>query len=84
MEGCWPGQSVSHPHLLIHHDDDDAEVYVNGALAARLAKYVACYEAIEMSPETTAALRRGKNILALHCHQESGGQYIGVGIVEGK
>jgi hypothetical protein len=43
---------------------------------------VTCYEAIEMSPESTAALRKGKKVLALHCHQESGGQYIDVGIVE--
>jgi hypothetical protein len=47
-----------------------------------LAKYVTCYEAIEMSPQATAALRPGKNVLAVYCHQESGGQYIDVGIVE--
>jgi hypothetical protein len=76
-------KKLSHPHLLMHHDDD-AEVYLNGILAARLTKYVTSYEAIKLGPEATTALRPGKNVLAVHCHQESGGQYIDAGIVEAK
>ncbi len=67
--------------LLVHHDED-VEIYINGVLAAKAAKYTTGYEDIELTAEGRAALRPGKNRMAVHCKQAMGGQYIDVGIVQ--
>jgi hypothetical protein len=74
---------LKEPQLSIHHDED-AEVYINGVLACKVAGFVAEYQETDMTPDSQAALKPGKNIIAVHCHQTKGGQYIDVGIVDVK
>ena len=65
--------------LVIHHDED-AEVYLNGQLIAELKGYTTGYVAELLDETAQEALRQGKNVLAVHCRQTGGGQYIDVGL----
>jgi hypothetical protein len=75
-----PDEAFADLYLLLHHDED-AEVYFNGVRAARVKGYVTDYVEVPIDAKARQALRPGKNTLAVHCHQTTGGQYIDVGIV---
>ncbi len=65
----------------IHHDED-AEVYLNGVLVLKVPGYTSGYCRVGFDSAARAALRVGRNIIAVHVHQTSGGQYIDLGIDE--
>ncbi len=68
------------PHLAIHHDED-AQVYLNGVRAASFTNWTTAYTFAPIAPEAAATLKEGENIIAIHCHQTNGGQYIDAGLV---
>ena len=70
--------------LLVHHDDD-AEVYINGVLALSDPGFFTSYQLVELSDAAKAAIiPGGLNVMAVHCHQGRGGQYIDAGLAEPK
>jgi hypothetical protein len=49
-------------------------------LAGSASGYNSEYQPIDMNDEGAAALKAGKNLMAVHCHQTVGGQFIDVGL----
>jgi len=75
----WKTDKDVKPTLSFCHDED-LEVYINGVQVCKAGGFIAEYEEMALPPEGIAALKPGKNVLAVHCHQTTGGQYIDVGI----
>jgi len=73
------GDLPRRPMLLIHHDED-AKVYLNGRLVAELAGYTTGYIPVPLAD--ASVLRPGPNVIAIHCRQMRGGQYIDAGLIE--
>ncbi|RYY30429.1 MAG: glycoside hydrolase family 2 [Sphingobacteriaceae bacterium] len=66
--------------LSIHHDDR-AIVYINGVKAAELGGATSGYAISQITQAAKNALvSNGKNVIAIHCHQDGGGQFIDAGI----
>lgn len=61
--------------MEIHHDED-VEVYLNGQLVFEAKGYLRDYEVVELPRTAIDALQTGRNIVAVHCKQTGGGQYI--------
>jgi hypothetical protein len=77
-----PGEHKAEIRLRIHHDED-AEVYINGKLVAKLSGFTTDYQNVRLPPRDPGApAGNGRNLLAIHCHQTKGGQYIDAGLVE--
>ena len=81
--GNDPNGKPLKPILRLHHDED-VEIYINGVLAARANRWTSGYVDLPISDAATKAIRNGINCLAVHCHQNTGGQYIDVGILDSR
>lgn len=60
--------------------DEDVEVFLNGTLVLSKTGYVTGFKQEAMSREFNALIVPGENLVAVHCRQTTGGQYIDLGI----
>lgn len=66
--------------MQVFHDEN-CEIYLNGVLAATLTGFVTDYKNVNISQAAKDALvMNGTNLIAIHCKQTIGGQYIDAGI----
>jgi hypothetical protein len=63
--------------------DEGCEIYLNGVLAGSATGYSTSYVLLDMTDAgRNALLTNAVNLIAVHCHQTTGGQNIDVGISE--
>jgi hypothetical protein len=78
-----PNSKIVNPELVLYHDDE-AQVYINGVLADSEDGFDNSFSTYEISSAALAQLKPGATItIAVHCHQDNGGQGIDVGIING-
>jgi len=61
--------------LDIYHDED-VEVFLNGVKIFSAQDFVSDYQSIELDRRALDALQTGKNVVAVHCRNKGGGQFI--------
>jgi hypothetical protein len=61
------------------YHDDDAEIYINGVLALRAPGATSAYEDFSLNRRGRMAIKPGKNLIAVHCRNTGGDQYIDFG-----
>jgi hypothetical protein len=67
--------------LKLHHDED-TEIYLNGQRVAVFTGYASGYFTA-LADALSKAIVVGENLLAIHCHNTVGGQFIDAGIEAG-
>ena len=67
--------------LFVHHDED-VQIFLNGMLASALSGYTTDYELTPVKRQASDQLKPGKVVIAAHCIQTKGGQYLDIGLVD--
>ena len=64
--------------------DNQTEVFVNGELVWGKEGWNNAYEVFDVTEALKGKLKNGTNTIAVHTHQDDGGQYIDVGLFLGR
>jgi hypothetical protein len=68
--------------LLSVFHDDEAEIYINGQILARLDKWSTDYVPVAIDDKGRSLFRTGKNTIAVHVHQDKGDQFFDLGLLQ--
>ena len=78
IRGEWELEEVPQEMTLMIFHDEDAIIYINGKLVTELSGYTTSYAPYFLSKEKLGYLKKGKNTIAIHCRQTTGGQGVDV------
>lgn len=67
--------------LKLHHDDD-VEVYLNGEKIAEQSGANGDLQYFPLNADAVSKLKKGENVLALHCTNTGGGAWLDAGIAD--
>jgi hypothetical protein len=76
-----PAAPLVNPHWRLYHVDD-AELYINGVLAGRFPGRTSGEVEIPLDAATRAALKPGRNTIAVHVKKTGALQYFDLGLDE--
>lgn len=76
-------EDLSGREIYLHYSHDDIfELYINGIQVVKTG-YSWRYNVIEeLSEELKATLKKGENIITVHCHNRTGGGHVDFGLYE--
>ena len=57
-------------------------MFINGKLEANVKGFTNKYEALPIAADKRTVLKVGENLMAVHCSQTNGGQFIDVHLVD--
>jgi hypothetical protein len=67
--------------LKLYHDDN-VEVYLNGEKVYSVVGWTSDYKLIPLSDKFKNRLKKGENVLAIHCANTAGGGFLDAGLVD--
>jgi len=86
-DDIWLRRSIEVPSLdkgtqlfIRMHHDDDADVYIDGKLAVKASGYLTSYIYFKVPQSIADKVGSGQHTVAVHCHQNKGGQFIDIGV----
>ncbi len=76
-------EDLADKDIYLHYSHDDIfELYINGIEVVKTGYEWKYNVQIKLSDEVKASLRKGKNIIAAHTHNRTGGGYVDFGLYE--
>lgn len=76
----WDAAAFSRAMLVIHYDNA-TRVYLNGGLLWEGGGWNDGYQGKDVTERAKALLKPGGNLIAVHCHQDDGGQFIDLALI---
>jgi len=69
--------------MLVAHYDNATEVYLNGKRIWRGKEWTDRYAGYDVTQTVKDAIKPGRNVIAVHTHQDTGGQFIDLALLIG-